>query len=145
MSTLAVEMPRIQEAVQAALVADLGAGVVVAADLEENSVDELPMLLHGVTVGGDSANRLGVWPFTLTVTTLALTDSGAFKVARDVYRVLRSWRFTRDCAPFGGIRFNRVLALPTRVDGRSKVAIGKQVEQHSGSFELIFFESPYFN
>lgn len=144
-SSLGFALPPVLRVVYAAFREDLPPGVTVFSDLSANTVDDLPGLLFDVSMNGSSSDVLGVFQVTLTVHGVGLTDGAAWQAADAGYRVLQSWRQTRMVPGLGGVRYMSNISLPSKVEGQSKVMIGKPVEQFTGVFLLRFFEPPYFH
>lgn len=134
----------VQEMLQVALSEDMPPRYDVFSDLYENTVDDLPGLMHAESVTGSSSDQLGVYDVQVTLTALALSGEDAWEVANEAYKVLQSWRQTRLIPGLGGLRWQNNISLFSRIEGQSKAMVGKPVEQFTGLFMLRAFELPYF-
>lgn len=144
-SSLGHSLIPVQEMMQVALSEDLPSWIDVLGDLNENTVDDLPGVLHYESITGSPGNRLGVYDVTVTLSTLALSGERAWETANEVYRTLRSWQTTRFIDGLGGLRWMNNISLFSRIEGQSKMTIGKPVEQFTGLFLIRAFELPYFS
>lgn len=143
-SSLGLELFPFQELVQAAFTADTS-GFEIIGDLQENSVDDLPAIMHFESVTGTRGNELGVYDVTVTLSALGLSGDDAWAAANAAYKAMMGWRQTRLIPGLGGLRWESNISMFSSVQGQSKMMLGKPVEQFTGLFILKAFELPYFD
>lgn len=112
------------------------AEVLVLADLDVDSIENLPVVTYALSGGGQESNGRGLWEYTLSLNMFA-EDNDAFDVAKAVYEAVWSWDEPGVAVLPGIGSVNAVadVSAPSRLVSGVQM-IGKHVTQYTAAFAL---------
>lgn len=120
------------------LTEDAGAIGTIAADLDVESIDQVPFITF-TTVGEGQTRGVGFWPVTLTLSVFA-EATNAFEITQQLYAVIHGWT-GRVVPGVGGVQDVDDIAKFGRI-GSNVDMIGKTISQRTGSFALTLRSLP---
>lgn len=111
-------------------------GVDVVADLDVDSIENLPTVTYSLSGGSQDSNGRGLWEFTLSLNIFA-EDADAFDVAAAVYAAVWSWDEPGVAVlpDLGSVNAVEDVSAPGRLVSGIQM-IGKHVTQYVAVFAL---------
>lgn len=116
---------------------DVPSGAVIAAEMDVDSIDNLPLITFSARGGDQAGNGPGLWTCPLTIRVFAEGQDSTWELCRTLYRIIHEWEIPGN----GIVEDVAVVSTVTDLSKFSRDASvdmqGKNVTQYTGSFELI--------
>jgi len=132
-----------EQVVNALLIRGLPEEIDIAADLDVNSIDELPCLTYTLNGDGQSENGPGLFTYTLTLSAFGDGLDQTFALAKAVYACVWSWDQDPQLTHVINDETNRLIGWVEDVEDVSSFSrvgsvdmVGKLVTQYVGVFSL---------
>lgn len=116
---------------------DLPESVTVGAELDIDSIDHLPLVTFGSVGGNPVSNGPGLWSIPITFRVFAEGQDATWELCRDLHEAVMNWALP-GVANAEGIGQVHAVSVVSKFSRDATVDMqGKNVNQYSGSFELI--------
>lgn len=120
---------------------DLDPSVMVASELDVDSIDHLPLVTFSIRGGDQMGNGPGLWSTPLVLNVFAEGQDDTWEVCKALYRIVHEWTIPGN-STIPNVGYISSLTDLSKFSKDPSVSMqGKNVTQYTGSFDLTIRNS----